>query len=312
MQKKRGARMSRTARRPGAPAPPARPGRAAARAGAKPTASQDGRSASRRIDERIRELGDWRGETLRRVRAVIRAAAPEIVEEWKWVKPTNPGVPVWSHNGIVCTGETYKDVVKLTFPKGASLEDTGRLFNASLGGSARRAIDIRQGEKIREAALARLVREAVALNGARKPAGAPAKRAGKKPALLSGGNPQIEKGDGDGPVQAYIRAMPGWKRDIGRRLDALIARAVPNVRKAVRWNSPFYGIEGQGWFASFHVFNRYVKVTFFKGTSLRPVPPGGTDKEARWIDVHEDGLDEAQMTAWVKQAAAVPGWISRA
>ena len=131
----------------------------------------------------------------------------------------------------------------------------------------------------------------------------------KQVKLLSGGNPQIAKADGDAPVQAYIAAMPGWKRDVGRWLDALIVRNVPNVRKAVKWNSPFYGIEGQGWFLSFHVFTRYVKVTFFHGTSLRPVPPGGTAKDARWIDVHEDDLDEAQMATWVKQAAALPGWV---
>ena len=127
--------------------------------------------------------------------------------------------------------------------------------------------------------------------------------------LLSGGNPRIAKADGDAPVHAYIAAMPGWKRDLGKRLDALIVRSVPNVRKAVKWNSPFYGIEGQGWFLSFHSFTHYVKVTFFRGTSLRPVPPGGTGKDARWIDIHEDDLDEAQMATWVKQAAALPGWV---
>ena len=130
----------------------------------------------------------------------------------------------------------------------------------------------------------------------------------RKVPLLSGGNPQIAKADGDVPVQAYIAAMPGWKRDIGRRLDALVVRNVPNVRKAVRWNSPFYGIDGQGWFLSFHVFAHYVKVTFFKGTSLRPAPPGGTSQEARWIDVHENDLDEVQLVAWIRQAAAIPGW----
>ena len=130
-----------------------------------------------------------------------------------------------------------------------------------------------------------------------------------KTRLLSGGNPQIAKADGDAPVQAYIAAMPGWKRDIGRRLDALIVRNVPHVRKAVKWNSPMYGIEGQGWFLGFHVFTRYVKLTLFRGTSLRPVPPGGTGKDARWIDIHEDDLDEAQMAKWVKQAAALPGWV---
>jgi hypothetical protein len=147
-------------------------------------------------------------------------------------------------------------------------------------------------------------------------AGAKAKpikaRKGEKAAvLLSGGNPQIAKADGDAPVQAYIAAMPGWKRDLGKRLDALIARTVPKVRKAVKWNSPFYGIEGQGWFLSFHVFTPYVKVTFFRGTSLRPVPPGlSKHKDVRYLDIHEgDALDEAGMATWVKQAAALPGWI---
>ena len=129
-----------------------------------------------------------------------------------------------------------------------------------------------------------------------------------KPALLSGGNPQIAKADGDAPVQAYIAAIPGWKRDVGRRLDALIARNAPRVRKAVRWNSAMYGIEGRGWFVSFPVFTRYVKVTFFSGTSLQPVPPGGTGKDARWIDVHEHDLDDTQMAKWIRQAASLPGW----
>ncbi|HEX2717384.1 MAG TPA: DUF1801 domain-containing protein [Gemmatimonadaceae bacterium] len=134
-------------------------------------------------------------------------------------------------------------------------------------------------------------------------------RAGtKRTVLLSGGNPQIAKADGDAPVQAYIAAMPGWKRGIGERLDALVTSEVPGVRKAVKWNSPFYGVEGRGWFMSFHVFARYVKLTFFKGTSLRPAPPGGTSEEARWIDIHEDDLDEAQIAKWVKQAAKLPGW----
>jgi hypothetical protein len=128
--------------------------------------------------------------------------------------------------------------------------------------------------------------------------------------LLSGGNPQIAKADGDVPVQAYIAAMPGWKRDVGRRLDALIVRNVPTVRKAVKWNSPFYGIEGQGWFLSFHVFTHYVKVTFFRGASLRPIPPGASKhKDVRYVDIREGELDEAQMVTWVKQAAALPGWV---
>ena len=133
--------------------------------------------------------------------------------------------------------------------------------------------------------------------------------------LLSGGNPQIAKADGDAPVQAYIAAMPGWKRDVGRRLDALIVRTVPNVRKAVKWNTPFYGLEGPdgkpAWFLSFHCFAKYVKVGFFRGASLRPVPPGESkQKDVRYLDIHEnDPLDEAQFAAWVKQAAALPGWV---
>jgi hypothetical protein len=134
------------------------------------------------------------------------------------------------------------------------------------------------------------------------------KQVAAKPVLLSGGNPQIPKGYGDAPVQAYIAAMLGWKSDVGRRLDALIVRTVPGVHKAVKWNSPLYGIEGQGWFLSFHVFARYIKVTFFRGTSLRPVPPGESKhKEVRYLDVYEDQLDEAQFAAWVKQASQLPG-----
>ena len=135
------------------------------------------------------------------------------------------------------------------------------------------------------------------------------KRAAAKPALLSGGNPQIAKGDGDAPVQAYIAAMPGWKRDVGRNLDALIVRTVPGVQKAIKWNSPFYGIADEGWFLSFHCFTKYVKVAFFRGTSLRPVPPGESrSKDTRYLNIREgDPLDEAQLTAWVKQASQLPG-----
>lgn len=131
------------------------------------------------------------------------------------------------------------------------------------------------------------------------------------PKLLAGGNPQIAKGDGDGPVQAYIAAMPGWKSELGRRLDALVMATVPTARKGVRWNSPFYGSEVGGWFVSFHVLTKYVKVTFFDGLSLVPIPPGGTPKsgQSRWIDIYEDDeLDEAQMADWIRQAAALPGW----
>jgi hypothetical protein len=129
-----------------------------------------------------------------------------------------------------------------------------------------------------------------------------------EPVLLSGGNPQIAKGYGNAPVQAYIAAMPGWKRELGRRLDALITRTVPRVYKAVKWNSPFYGLEGQGWFLSYHCFAKYLKVTFFRGTSLRPIPAGESKhSEVRYLDIHEGQLDEARFTDWVKQASQLPG-----
>ena len=133
-----------------------------------------------------------------------------------------------------------------------------------------------------------------------------------KPVLLAGGNPQIAKADGNTPVQAYIAAMPGWKRDVGRSIDALIVRNVSNVRKAVKWNSPFYGIEDQGWFLSFHCFTKYIKVTFFRGSSLRPVPPGESKHDdVRYLDIHEDDhVDEAQLAKWIRQAAALPGWLA--
>jgi hypothetical protein len=291
-------------------------------------------SPAQRSAARNQQPSDWRGAMLARIRALIQQADPEVVEEVKWRKPSNSmrGVPVWSHAGILCTGETYKNVVKLTFAKGASLPDPAGLFNSSLAGNTRRAIDFHEGDKINEKALQALIRAAVALNTsaaaqssktkARTAASATdgkapaksakaAKRNTAKPKLLAGGNPQIAKADGDAPVQAYLAAMPGWKSDLGRRLDAIIERNVPNPRKAVKWNSPFYGVEGQGWFLSFHCFTKYVKVSFFRGTSLQPVPPGGTGQDARWIDLHEhDQLDEPQLTTWIKQAAALPGWLS--
>jgi len=283
----------------------------------KSTSLPNGEAASANITRRIQELGDWRGETLAYVRHLIHDADPNIQEEWKWEKPTSPGVPVWSHDGIVCTGEAYKQVVKLTFTRGASVEDANKLFNSSLEGNTRRAIDLSEGEKINDAAFKQLIRAAVEANSAalaRRRASTRAKPGAshaKAVNLLSGGNPQIAKADGDAPVQEYIASMPGWKSDLGKRLDALIVRNVPNVRKAVKWNSPFYGIEGDGWFLSFHVFTRYVKVTFFRGTSLRPLPPGASKSEGtRYVDIREgDTLDEAQMATWVKQAAALPGWI---
>jgi hypothetical protein len=140
-------------------------------------------------------------------------------------------------------------------------------------------------------------------------AGALENKAAAKPALLSGGNPQIAKGYGEAPVQAYIAAMPGWKSEVGRRLDALIDRTVPGVCKAVKWNSPLYGLEGEGWFLGVHVFERYVKVAFFRGASLDPVPPGKSkQKDVRYFHIHEDDqVDEVQLADWVKQASQLPG-----
>jgi len=316
----------------------------------KSTGAARPRKAAAKVKTAADSPGDWRSEMLEEIRGIILAADPQIVEERKWRKPSNPkGVPVWSHGGILCTGEMYKGVVKLTFMRGASLADPKKLFNASLEGNARRAIDLREGEKVDAKALNELILAAVAENlgsGAAKrkstvkakvttktaakagaktmPAAKSAKpKMGGKPkklqknengvVLLSGGNPQIAKADGDAPVQAYIAAMPGWKSGLGRQLDELIVRTVPNVRKAVKWNSPFYGAPGQGWFLSFHVLTRYVKVTFFKGMLLKPIPPGGTEKsgEGRWIDIYEDDeLDEPQMAKWIKQAAAIPGWMA--
>jgi hypothetical protein len=136
------------------------------------------------------------------------------------------------------------------------------------------------------------------------------RKAASKVRLLTGGNPQIAKADGDAAVQAYIAAMPGWKRDVGRRLDALIARNVPNLRKAVRWNQPFYGTEAHGWFLGIHCLTKYIKVAFFNGTSLQPVPPvESKNKGTRYFHIYEnDPLDEAQMANWVKQASQLPGW----
>lgn len=144
-----------------------------------------------------------------------------------------------------------------------------------------------------------------------KPAAPAAKKTGKV-VLLSGGDPQIAKADGDAPVQAYIAAMPDWKQDVGRKLDALIVRTVPSVKKAVKWNSPFYGVEGQGWFLSYHCFTKYVKVTFFRGQALNPLPPGESkDENVRYLDIHEGApFDEKQFVDWVRQASRIPGWMA--
>lgn len=297
--------------------------------------------AASEIDARIKELqeaGDWRGDVLARVRTLIRQTLPEVEEDIKWRKPTNPrGVPVWSLGGIICTGELYKDKVKITFARGAAVPDPAGLFNASLDGNARRAIDIFEGEKLNSKAFRALVKQAAALNAEGTAGGedgvggsATGKRVGRKkaapPRLLSGGNPQIAKAHGDEAVQAYIEAMPGWKRDVGQRLDAIITRAIPTVRKAVKWNTPLYGVDGPEaesgkrskrgeslpWMLSFHCFDRYIKVAFFKGSALRPQPPvASKQRDVRYWHVHEgDEIDERRLTSWVKQASELPGeWM---
>ena len=279
-------------------------------------------SPSRLIDARIRALDDWRGQTLATIRALIKQADPGIIEEWKW------GGPVWSHHGIICTGETYKSAVKLTFAKGAALDDPKQLFNASLEGKTRRAIDLHEGDALHKTAFKALIRAAVAHNTADQPALRPAsKAAGKKPPkapkrapaapqakprLLSGGNPQIPKAHGDAPVQAYIAAIPGWKRTAAQQLDALITRTLPGIHKAVKWNSPFYGAQEPdgtfAWFLSFHCFDKYVKVTFFRGSDLDPQPAETSKYPAvRYHHVHKgDELGE-QFGAWVRQASKLPG-----
>ncbi len=289
------------------------------KAGAKSSAAT---SAAARIDAKIAELGDWRGARLAEIRRLIHEVDPEVVEDWKWM-----GTPVWSHEGMYALANAHKDKVKLTFHHGARLRDPEKLFNAGLGGNQWRAIDFREGDEIDRAALKALLREAVTYNTTHsvpKSKGSTAKeKPGKKkvatkrtvsrsdvePKRLSGGNPQIAKGDGDAPVRAYIAAMPGWKRDVGRRLDVLIERTVPGVRKAVRWNSPFYGVEGQGWFLGCHCFTKYVKVTFLRGTSLRPMPPiAAKDPNTRYLHIHEDEeLDEKLLVSWIRQASKLPG-----
>lgn len=286
--------------------------------------------ASQRIDAKIAELGDWRGEQLAEIRALVHDADPDVVEEWKWM-----GTPTWSHHGIYVIANPHKDKVKITFSHGAQLRDPKKLFNAGLEGNKWRAIDLYEGDALDRTAFKALVREAVAYNerqaatkstGGRKKAASDdgAATTGRKkkatkddaapsagPKLLAGGNPQIPKGDGDGPVQAYIAAMPGWKSAVGRRLDELIVRTVPNVRKAVRWNSPFYGVEGQGWFLGFHCLTKYIKIAFFRGTSLKPLPPGESkQEETRYLDIYEDDeIDEKRLASWVRQASKIPGWV---
>ena len=246
---------------------------------------------------------------LERVRATLRKALPGATEGISYRIPVYrlDGRMVLYFAGFQRHYSIYPASARLRATLGKEL--AGLVHNkATIRFPLDKAVPTRLIARIAKLRAAEAARIGIAKKSAARRGAARAAARPSKPALLAGGNPQIAKANGNAPVQAYIAAMPGWKRDVGRRLDALIVRNVPCVRKSVRWNSPFYGIDGQGWFLGFHVFTRYVKVTFFRGTSLRPVPPGGTGKEARWIDIHEDDLDEAQMASWTKQAAAIPGW----
>jgi hypothetical protein len=276
----------------------------------KKQSAQRATNASKQIDKLIARTKDWRGDRLADIRALIHEVDPNVVEDWKWM-----GTPCWSHDGMYVIANPHKDKVKLTFFHGAQLPDPKKLFNAGLGGGKWRAIDIREGDRLNKTALKALLRAAVKYNATHEVPKSKGSRQSmpkrKKPRLLSGGNPQIAMADGDAPVQAYIAAIPGWKRDAARRLDALIVRTIPSVRKAVKWNSPFYGTEEFGWFLAFHCITKYIKVNFFRGASLSPMPPvASKDPGTRYVHIYEDEpLDEAQLADWVRQAAARPGWI---
>jgi hypothetical protein len=251
---------------------------------------------------------------LRALRAFVRAAAPGLEESVKW------GNGCWLADGApVAYAYADRDHVQFGFIRGASLRDPRGLLQGK--GRFVRHAKVRRREDIDRAAFGALLRQAVRLGGVVRKGGASAKaadrarstraaKARKAPVLLSGGNPQIQKGDGDGPVRAYLDAMPGWKREAGRRLDALVVRTLPGVRKAVRWNSPFYGTAEGGWFLSFHCITRYLKVGFLNGSSLRPLPPvASKDPNTRYLHLHEgDALDEDLVTGWIRQAASLPGW----
>ena len=201
-----------------------------------------------------------------------------------------------------------KTVAKKTAAKKTVAKKTAAKKTVAKKTVAKKTVAKKTGAK-KTAAKKTVAKKTAAKKTAARKAVAKKPRRTTKPALLAGGNPQIPKGDGDAPVQAYIAAMPGWKRDVGRRLDALIERAFPEVRKAVKWNSPLYGAQGQGWFLGIHCFTHYVKVAFFRCTSLRPMPPGASrTAHTRYLDIRQDGaFDEARFMAWVKQASRMPG-----
>jgi hypothetical protein len=262
-------------------------------------------SAPEAVADYINAASEPAKTRLRRLCAVVRKAAPQAILRMAY------GLPTW-HQGenLIHLGAFVRHLG--VYPGPAAIRTFAKEltpYHTSKG-----AIQLPHDLDLPLDLVRRMVRwrlEQVAAGAKAKPKVKPTRKAAKPVKLLSGGNPQIAKGEGDGPVQSYIAAMPGWKQAVGKRLDALIVRRVPQVRKAVKWNSPFYGIDGQGWFLSFHVFTRYVKVTFFKGSSLRPLPPGaGKHKEVRYVDIHEDDFPEAQMATWVQKAARIPGWLA--
>src|SRR5262249_39674515 len=218
--------------------------------------------------------------------------------------------PVWIWRSCAESGRAIDRMEDLAGPSRATVKVSGRVHAEQPGVQSHRTPGVNSMVRKSRKSL-RVATKATRANGAKRRKTAPKSPSRKvvKPTLLSGGNPQIAKGYGDAPVKAYIAALPGWKREIGRRLDAIIAGAVLDVHRAVKWNSPFYGIEGQGWFLGIHSFTKYIKVAFFRGASLRPVPPGKSkQKEVRYLDIREDDqLDEAQFAHWVQQASQLPG-----
>jgi hypothetical protein len=270
-----------------------------------------GESPSKLIDARIEALGDWRGKTLSRARALIKQADPEVVEEWKW------GVPVWSHDGLICTGETYKSAVKLTFAKGASLKDPSGLFNSSLGGNTRRAIDLHEGDKIDAGAFRTLIRAAVILNWS----GVKATSKPRKP-----GTANKAAADGHAAIEDWIKRWTSKKgsaggadeemRRIVQRVDDLVRRTIPGLHYAIKWRNPFYGLPEQGWIIAVAPYTSHVTVTFFGGADFDPPPPHdpGTPTVERARYVRLKTLAEAQgpmMRKWIERAGRVPGWVTR-
>ena len=250
---------------------------------------------------KIASLDGWRGKMLTEIRDLVWEADPEVVEEWKPM-----GYPAWSHTGIYAVATVRDDLVTVSFAHGSKLADPNRLFNNAPNHDTWWSIELHEHDAIDDIGFKGLVEQAVAYNIKNKPSYI---KDVAGPIYLSGGNPQIPKGDGDAPVQAYIALMPGWKRKLGTELDQLIEHLVPDVQKAMRWNSPFYGVEGQGWFLSYHVFDKYLKITFLNGTTLNPIPSGGgKDPDSRWINIFENAFDADQMSDWIRQSAAVPGW----